>query len=374
MRAKSRGFTLIELLLVLSIIMGMGVMELQKMKREAEETMARSAGEDIGRAAEAMSAYLSRHMNRLQQQADPNCAPTAVAGICQFDLLALVREGLMPNGWRGTNTPLKANYSAFVRLVPAGAGGGSINNLEGLIFTTTPWLDGGDVGDIKIAALNAAARAAGSIGGVSRANGANGLFGAWSIPAAAGYPGLTDGQLAAQTVVQASTLDEFLPRDGSRPMTGNLNMGGYRINNAQDMQLIGPASLPRNKLASTLMPNWVLKGVYTVTDYGADAANGTVPRPICPDSDGISTGVPRILVKMTNLHNEMIGGFSYGEPRQDPNAQYESAKTLVPAFGGWNFYALEDSGTNTWRTYIRRYYDSGYIAGEGLAEVYCYYP
>ena len=374
MRAKSLGFTLIELLLVLAIMMGLGALELQKMKKEAEDTLAKSAGVEIGKASEAMGVYISRHMNRIQLQADPNCVPTAVPGICEFNLLSLVQEGLMPTGWTTRNDALKKDYEAFVRIIPGGAGGPSENNLEGLIFTSTPWLDGGASGDAKTAALSAAARAAGPSGGVSQANGAIGLFGAWAIPAAAGYPGLSDGQLAAQTVIQASTLDAFLPRDGSRPMTGNLNMGGYRINNAQDMELLGPNSLQRNKNVSSLMPNWVLKGVHTVADYGMDPANGTVPRPVCPDSDGFSTGLPRIIVKMTSMHNEMFGGYSYGEPRPDPNAKVESAKTLIPAYGGWAFYALEDGASNTWRTYIRRFYDNGYIGGEGLAEVYCYYP
>lgn len=192
------------------------------------------------------------------------------------------------------------------------------------------------------------------------------------------YPGLVDGQLVGVVKINASALNQFVRLDGTLPMTGALNMGNNRINNARDMQLLGPSSLPRQSgavapMVSDMASNWVLKGVYNVSDYDADNTVGSVPRPTCADADS-SNGVPKILLKMNAMYNEMFGGMSFGEPTLTTETQLEMMRKQTASYGGWNFYALEDVPNNLWRVHIRRFYDNGYIPGEGLAEVYCYYP
>ena len=126
-------------------------------------------------------------------------------------------------------------------------------------------------------------------------------------------------------------------------------------------------------MVSDLASNWVLKNVYNVSDFDSNNTVGSVPRPTCADADA-SNGVPKILLKMNAMYNEMYGGMSYGEPVQPSDSQLTMMQKQIAAYGGWNFYALEDTSNNLWRVYIRRFYDNGYIPGEGLAEVYCYYP
>ena len=247
-------------------------------------------------------------------------------------------------------------------------------DVEAFIRTDDAWQDGANT---LWGQLGAAAKEAGSSAGVIQNGAATGLYGAWSAPIGS-YPGMAEGQLAGVVKVQASTVNQYVKVNGSVAMRGALNMGNYRVNNVNDIQLTGQASLPRqgggvNPMVSALAPNWVLKGVYNVADYDANNAAGTVAQPVCPDADATG-GVPKILVKMSALRGEAYGGMSSGTATSPSDTQAQQQAKLTPAYGGWNIYALEDTSAKVWRTYVRRYYDNTFISGEALAEVYCYYP
>jgi prepilin-type N-terminal cleavage/methylation domain-containing protein len=377
---KNRGFTLIELMLVISIMMGLALLELQKMKVSSDDAVAQQAGREFGVVIDAMQTFLDKHMAEYQDMASlPSGCSAVDANTCALDMTVFIREGLVPSGWQPTNRAIRTDYVAYIRRVPPAAG--AVNNtgynIEGMIRTVNPWNFGGG---IEYSLLGSAVRHAGPNAGLVRSGVAVGLFGAWSMPVGR-YPGLDDGQMVGVVKVQASTINQYVRLDGSLPMTGNLDMGNNRVNNANDMQLLGQVSLPRQggtttPMVSNLMPKYVLKAVYNVSDYDSDNVLGTVKQPVCPDTDpnDLTSGVPRILVKMSTLYNEMYGGSAGGEPAQNNESQDSMLSKTSPAFGGWNFYALEDQSTKSWRVYVRRFYDNGYIPGEALAEVYCYYP
>lgn len=366
---KKRGFSLIEMLLVVTLIVAMGLLQLRKLKSDTEEAQAKAAGQEIAAASESMTLYAKRNIPALQAMADPNCAPVAgFANICELSLNALNTSGAAPPGWSGMNHAIGSPYKAYFRRVastPTPAGPGDFN-LESLIFTEQGWLVGG-TGAPQLSLLGSAARHAGAVGGVINGGEGRGLSSGWELPAGS-FPNMADAQLAASAQLQGQALGAHLPVNGSRAMTGDLNLNGFRLNNVQDIMVNGNGMKGQN--ISSAMPNWVLKGVYGVADFDADNAGGTVPIPMCPDSAN-GAGSARVLVSMQALYNEQFGGYATGLPGQDPNAAVAS---LEGARGAWNFYALEDSANGVWRTYIRRYYDNGYIPGEGLAAVYCYYP
>lgn len=368
-RSLSRGYSLIEILLVVVLIMGMSMLALQKLKKDTEQAQAKTAGQEIALAHEALGLYVKRNTAALQSMSDANCVAAAgFAEVCELNLSALTTSGLAPPGWSGYNNAIGSAYKAYVRRLPSTptpAGPGDYN-LESLIITEQPWRVGG-TGAEQTELVRAAARQAGAAGGATAAGAAQGLNGGWELEAGS-YPGMSSGQLAASAQLQGAALGMHLPVDGSRTMSGALNLNGFRLNNADDIMVNGNGMKGQN--ISAVMPNWVLKGVYGVADYDADNAGGTVPIPMCPDSAN-GRGSARVLVSMQALYNEQFGGYATGLPGQDPNGAVAS---LEGARGAWNFYALEDSANGVWRTYIRRYYDNGYIPGEGLAAVYCYYP
>lgn len=381
---KNAGFSLVELMLVISIVLGLGLLEFQKIRSKAAAASAETAGADLGAVITALSTYAGKHMVEYQDMnnaaARPNIFPGVCSAIdadtCQLDLAVLGRESLLDVGWTPYNAAVKSGYSAYVKRIAPAGGAASVNDydIEVFVRTDSPWTISG----LPLwSDLGAAARRAGGGAGVIRDGAANGVFGAWSVPVGK-YPGMVDGQLAGVAKAQASIINQHLRVNGSLEMTKSLNMGNYRINNVNDIQLLGQASLPRQgasvaPMVSSLAPNWVLRAVYNVADYDSDASDGSVPIPTCADSDS-SNGVPKILVKMTSLYNEMYGGMSGGEAVLPTDSQAQIMAKTTSAYGGWNYYALEDTTNKVWRTYVRRFYDNGYIPGEALAEVYCYYP
>jgi type II secretory pathway pseudopilin PulG len=384
---KANGFTLIELLLVVGIIMGLAILEFQKMRADSDEAAAVQAGRDFGVVIDALQSYATKHMADYQDMNNAAAVPAIFPGVCaavdadtcQLDLTMLPREGLVNSGWIPASTAIKTGYSAYMRRIPPAGGATSINdyNIEAVVRTDAGWTFGAG---FVYGMLGSAAKQAGPSAGVVKGGVANGLFGAWSMPSTR-YPGMSDGQLMGVVKVNASSLNQYVKLDGSRAMTGPLNMGNNRVNNINDIQMLGQSTLPRQSggvlpMVSDLAPNWVLKGVYNVSDFGSDPSDpnaGVIPLPTCPDAD-TSSGVPRILVKMSSMYNEMYGGMSNGSPVVPGDSQAQMIAKLTSAYGGWNFYALEDTANQIWRVYVRRFYDNGYIPGEALAEVYCYYP
>lgn len=379
-RSGFRGFTLMELLLVVAIMLGLGVLQFQKMKTEADDAMVLKAGRDHGAMLEALQIYVEKQAPQYQKMlVIPDCTVIDV-NTCQLDLLVLARQGLLPSGWQPFNAAIKSNYTAYIKRIPPSVvtttPSPSDYDVEAFVRTDAPWMVGAGV-NMAWSFLGAAVKHAGPLAGMVRNGRAEGLFGSWSM-AASKYPGIANGQLVGVAKSIASITNKYVRLDGTLAMKGALNMGNNRINNVRDIQLLGPSSLPRSAgtsgpMVSDLAPNWILKGVFSVSDYDADQVAGSVERPVCPDSDA-SNGIPRILLKMNAMYNEMYGGMSFGDPSVPGDSQAQIMAKRTPAYGGWNFYALEDASANKWRVYVRRFYDNGYIPGEGLAEVYCYYP
>lgn len=386
MYKKNAGFTLIELLLVLGVIMGLSVLELQKIKNQSDQERAKLAGQELSRVHEAFKSYM--HLKRYEFQRmgdasreDPNCV--VVPGnpdVCELNLgAAFAQAQLMPAGWAGDFNILKTTLRGYIRrILPVTVTSPTVDdyNLEGIIFANDPWMEGFFGANPRQDLLGVAAKEAGAFAGYSFGDSASnrggvGLFGGWSVPYGV-YPGLTNYQLMTVHQVQSTVLNQFVRLDGTLPMTGDLNLGDYRINNVSDMELMGSdvGTNGKKQKVSSLMPNWVLKGVYSVVDVDADPVNGTVFKPYCADSDLASKGLPRILVRWTGLYNDMSGAAQSGS--QAPTTEQAHA-SLMPPFTAWDFRAY-DADNETWHIKIKKYYDGGFVSGTGLAEVYCYYP
>lgn len=366
MKTKNKGYSLVEILIVLSIIVALSALALQKLKSDAEKVQAEGAGQEIVNVTDWLVLYMKRNVNTLQGQIDPNCIPVSGTPlVCRLDLRALVVQGFAPVGWEAYSPMVKSNYTAYVRLLPPVTALQNVQeyNLQAYVQTDNAWLVGGSGTKVDTALVGAAARAAGSVGGVTNGAGASGTNGNWTL-AAGSFPGMGQGQLVGLAQVQAQALGSYLNLAGTRPLTGDLELNGFRLNNTQDIMI--NANNMKRRQVSTMMPTWVFKGAYGVSDYDVDAAGGSVPIPVCPDS-----GVPKVLVSMQALYNERFGGYSSGIAAADPS---QAATNMSGAYGAWNFYALQDTSAGIWRTYIRRFYDNGYIPGEGIASVYCYYP
>nr|WP_081366960.1 shufflon system plasmid conjugative transfer pilus tip adhesin PilV [Citrobacter freundii] len=151
---------------------------------------------------------------------------------CEITYQTLINEGLLPVSYTGVNAQ-KSSYK--IMLKRSGATPNYVVN--GLITTTLPWSESGK---LRYDLLGKAMQEAGIDSGMTRTtSNAFGYGGQWS-ETSANFNNITSaGQLAFRVGFNSALYSVYLRRDGTLPMTGNLNMGGQSVYNAQDITAAG---------------------------------------------------------------------------------------------------------------------------------------
>ncbi|CFQ14861.1 Large exoprotein involved in heme utilization or adhesion [Yersinia enterocolitica] len=104
-------------------------------------------------------------------------------------------------------------------------------------MTTAIWNEGGKV---RYDLLGKAMQSAGIDSGMTRSSTvASGYGGQWNEKSSDYSNITTEGLLAYRVGYDSSMYSVYLRRDGTLPMTGDLNMGGKSINNAKDITAVG---------------------------------------------------------------------------------------------------------------------------------------
>lgn len=391
------GFTLIEILLVISILMGIGLLEMRRDAANAKEQVGQAVGSQIAVVGKAVDSFMAARVSKLQTMTDPVCISTG--DYCELSLDSLVSLGYLPATFTNSvkfgggyiirvrrvapPTPpnaaaVCANANPIPRGCPSPYPSGSIPTwqwgLQSMTITSEPWLFGGTT--VDWGGLGIAVRQAGANAGTSQSGSVAGLAGGWSFTTEFG-PGVANGQLAYVSGAQVSLWSQFLSRDANRPMTGNLDLGSYNIVNMRDMYLNGPASNPRNKNLSSLLPNWVFKGVYAAKD------GDFVPSPVC---DG--GGAPKIKVLM-QLMQGTKSSFYYDNgtmrsiscPDNNTACQAAAQADLAANASKHQLNNWADVAPGGWIVHFEDKFNqhdssgnSVSVKGEGLAELYCNYP
>ncbi|EGF1547775.1 prepilin-type N-terminal cleavage/methylation domain-containing protein, partial [Salmonella enterica subsp. enterica serovar Ank] len=235
---KKKGFTLLEVIIVLGVGSLIAFMKFQDMKKDQETVMAENVGTQIKQLGEAVNRYISIRYDKVStlsstnnQSSDPG-PRTCTANGCEITYQTLINEGLLPAGYTGTNAQ-KSTYKILLKR----SGTAPDYVINGLITTSSPWKEGKHV---RYDLLGKAVQAAGVDGGMSRSTKiASGYGGQWS-ESSGNYSNITDGGLLAYRVgYNSSMYSVYLRRDGTLPMTGDLNLGGKSIKNIQDITASG---------------------------------------------------------------------------------------------------------------------------------------
>ncbi|WP_033576540.1 shufflon system plasmid conjugative transfer pilus tip adhesin PilV [Dickeya chrysanthemi] len=237
-KQNKKGFSLLELILVLGVGTTVTFMKFQDMKNEQETVVAKAVGEQIKQMGEAVNGYINIRYDKLStltssssQSSDPG-PRTCSGSVCEITYQTLVNEGLLPSSFSGVNAQ-KSSYKIFLRR------SGNVPNyiINGLITTTNVWADGGKV---RYDLLGKAMQTAGIDSGMTKTTtAASGYGGQWS-ELSTDYGNITAAGLLAYRVGYDSAMySVYLRRDGTLPMTGDLNMGGQSIYNAQNITAAG---------------------------------------------------------------------------------------------------------------------------------------
>ncbi len=187
---------------------------------------------------EAVNGYINIRYDKLStltssssQSSDPGPRTCNGSG-CEITYQTLINEGLLPVSYTGVNAQ-KSSYK--IMLKRSGATPNYVVN--GLITTTLPWSESGK---LRYDLLGKAMQEAGIDSGMTRTtSNAFGYGGQWS-ETSANFNNITSaGQLAFRVGFNSALYSVYLRRDGTLPMTGNLNMGGQSVYNAQDITAAG---------------------------------------------------------------------------------------------------------------------------------------
>lgn len=244
-KQNKKGFSLLELVLVLGVGSMMAFMRFQDMKNEQETIIANAVGQQIKQVGEAVNGYINIRYDKLStltssssQSSDPGPRICNASG-CEITYQTLINDGLLPASYTGINAQ-KSSYKIISKR------SGSIPNyvINGLITTTLPWSEGGK---FRYDLLGKAMQEAGIDSGMTQsATVASGLQGAWK-ETSINYSNIASAGLMAYRVGYDSAMySVYLRRDGTLPMTGDLNMGGNSINNIKDINASGTGNFDNN--------------------------------------------------------------------------------------------------------------------------------
>jgi len=236
-----KGFSLLELILVLGVGIAFAFMRFQEMLQQQDEIRASVSGKQIKQIGDATNGYISLRYDKISSLSnaagngtDPgprNCS----GNICTITYQTLVNEGLLPSTYVAKNG-FGSGYN--IQISRSGISPNYI--IDGVVLTNAAWVEGGKV---RYDLLGKAMQSAGIDSGVSKnTTTVNGYGGGWSSSSSTYSLINKTGLLAYRTGYNSFAYSAYLRRDGTLPMTGNLDMGANDINNAKNITASGNAS------------------------------------------------------------------------------------------------------------------------------------
>jgi len=238
---SKKGYSLLELILVLGIASAVSFMKFQDLKQQQESIQADAVGQQIKQVGDAVNGYINIRYDKLSTLtsvssttgSDPGPRSCSTAdSTCTITYQTLINEGLLPTTFTGIN----ANHSAY-SIILRRSGSSPNYVIDGLITTTMQWKEGDKV---RYDLLGKAMQAAGVDSGMTKtADKVSGYSGQWSEQTS-NYKNISDSGLLAYRVGYSSAMySVYLRRDGTLPMTGDLNMGGRSINSIANITASG---------------------------------------------------------------------------------------------------------------------------------------
>lgn len=274
---RKKGFSLLELILVLGVGAMISFIKFQDMRTEQEQVLASAVGQQIKQVGEAVNGYINIRYDKIAllsnasgNGTDPgprNC--NTGTSICTITYQTLVNEGLLPTTYSSKNS-FGSDYT--IQLKRSGISPNYI--VDGMIMTNSAWIEGGH---IRYDMLGRAMMSAGVDSGVTKTNTSiSGYSNGWSYNNSAFSAISKPGTLGYRVGYNSAMYSVYLRRDGTLPMTGNLNMGGQDIINSNNITAAGTVTGQSLKTTGDTNVGGKLAVAGTATLSGAVQVNNTL--------------------------------------------------------------------------------------------------
>lgn len=228
-RSSKKGFTLVEMLLVLGVIMLLVLMKVRDLQQESIDYTAKVLSQQVKKVSDATNAYIVLKYSEISALSSSGITCDKGSATCTIPLSVLKSNYLLPSSF-SEKTILRQGYQIQVK-----RSGASPNYMiSGLVITNTKQ---GNRDVIYRQVLGRAVRNLGIDGGSNSKSGImSGNGGGWQVSSSdfsilsgkTNYLGDAVGSLSGAYYV-------YLRRDGTLPMTGNLNMGAKDITNSHNI-------------------------------------------------------------------------------------------------------------------------------------------
>ena len=269
-RKIKNGFTLIEILLVIGVIMIMSIIKVRDINNDTEDMQAKILSSQIQTVAEATNAFLVLKYNELSTLSSPGVSCNTGANTCNITLQNLSDNALLPPNF-SSNTIFGNPYE--IQLKRTGTAPNYM--ISGLVLTkgnknteNTP----------SLVFLGKVLRDIGRDGGLNKTTGQIiGTSNGWSANSTlfpilsnkVNYIGSAVGTLSGAYYV-------YLRRDGTLPMTGDLNMDGHNINNVNNLNATGVINTTGNIIGNNMIASGNISASGNINANGSMNAGGQI--------------------------------------------------------------------------------------------------
>lgn len=224
-----KGFSLIEMMLVLVVISTIAVIKTQEIKSDEENRVAGIAAEQIKKVAQATNAYISLNYKELadlnsQGVGGLNCQ---ASGTCTITIDTLKDNFLLPQEFNKTS--LTGN-PYIIELKRKGTAPNFM--IDGLVLTN---YKGGKNAERSQIFGGKILNKIGIDGGISNSTGINGMYGGWKATAT-DYTSVDKDMVGVLVGYSSNMYSIYLRRDGTLPMTGDLNLDKNNIKNIKNAE------------------------------------------------------------------------------------------------------------------------------------------
>lgn len=259
-KLKKSGFTLIEILLVIGVIMLMTFIKIRDINEETENLQSKMLAGQIQTVAEATNAFLVLKYSELSALSVSGCDSSNQT--CSITLQQLNDEALLPPNF-STTTILGQPYQIQLKRT----GNAPNYMVSGLVLTKgTKTTDATP----SLVFMGKVLREIGRDGGLNKNKGnIIGTSGGWSADSTL-FPILSDkvNYVGSAVGTLSGAYYVYLRRDGTLPMTGDLNMDGHNIKNVNNLNATGDLTTTGNISGKDINASGVIKSGGNITAGG----------------------------------------------------------------------------------------------------------